>query len=721
MAKTNLFWRFTLVVAVLVAGSLALMKPAEAAFPGANGKIAFGSARDGNAEIYTMNPDGSSQARLTFNPASDSLATFSPDGKTIAFRSNRDGNNEIYIMNADGSNQRRLTFNSADDTAPAFFPDGKRIAFNSNRDGNFEIYVTDVNGTTPTRLTFDSADNFSPAVSADGKKIAFVRSPSSDTRDDDIFVMNSDGSGTPLNLTQDKDFYSSPTWAPDGRKIAFNSFRDGNHELYVMNPDGSGQIRLTFNSAGGFSRNIDLAPAFSPDGTRIAFESNRDGNFEVYTLNLGNSGATRLTSNPASDSPFDWQPTSATFTVNLTGDARDITPGDVRCDASTSSGDQCTLRAAIEEANASLVADTIRFNIPGSGVRTIKPTSELPKIIRPLAIDGYSQPGSSPNTLQRATNAKPLIELDGSNAGSAAGLRITTSNTVVKGLVINRFSDGIVVSGNDNRVEGNFIGTDPSGTIDLGNRANGVFLIFSTGQLVTSNNTIGGTSPDKRNLISGNSGFGVVMAFDGVVGNRIQGNLIGTKKDAITALGNSRSGVFAGIGAVSNNVVGGIFSNEANTIAFNGEDGVSVAGDKAIGNRILSNSIFSNGDLGIDLNLDGATANDAGDADTGPNQLQNKPAITSAATSGGTTTVQGRLNSTPGKIFTIQFFSNPSGENEGKEFIGTKNVTTDASGVASFTFKPAQAVPVGQTITATAMSVLGDTSEFSRPRTVKQG
>jgi hypothetical protein len=136
--------------------------------------------------------------------------------------------------------------------------------------------------------------------------------------------------------------------------------------------------------------------------------------------------------------------------------------------------------------------------------------------------------------------------------------------------------------------------------------------------------------------------------------------------------------------------------------------------------RILGNSIFNNTGLGIELDDDGRTPNDGpGDADTGPNNLQNFPAITSATNSGGTTTIDGQLKSTPNKTYRIEFFSNPSGTDQGKKFIGSKdNVTTNANGNVSFRFTPSQKVAVGQVVTATATDPEGNTSEFSTPLAV---
>ena len=178
-----------------------------------------------------------------------------------------------------------------------------------------------------------------------------------------------------------------------------------------------------------------------------------------------------------------------------------------------------SLRQAILDANAAAGADNIKFAIPGDGPHTISPNSELPDITDSVTIDGYTQLGSSKNTLaQGASNAVLKIELDGTNAGvQATGLSVNASNCVVKGLVINRFQFGGVssfINGVENvEIKGNFIGTDPSGTQDLGNDGNGVF-INSQG-----NSTIGGASPKARNVISGNSGAGVQL-FQGATRSR---------------------------------------------------------------------------------------------------------------------------------------------------------------------------------------------------------
>jgi hypothetical protein len=401
---------------------------------------------------------------------------------------------------------------------------------------------------------------------------------------------------------------------------------------------------------------------------------------------------------------------AAAFTVNQTADAADANFADGRCDTEpVTSGNQCTLRAAIEQANESAGTDAIRFDVPGGGgAKTIRPTSELPTIFEAVTIDGYTQPGTKKNTKTVGTDAVPLVEISGTSAGTfPVGLRIVASNVVVRGLVINGFgSGGILAEGANTRIEGNFIGTDATGTFQRGNGGAGVTV-------QGLNAILGGATPDKRNLIAGN--VQGVNVFES--GAKVRGNLIGTKKDGASPLGN-RIGLLV---PLSESTIGGTTASEANTIAFNSSEGVLVQSTGS-GNRILGNSIHSNGRLGIDLdggtqNVSGATANDPKDPDAGANALQNKPGISSATTAAGKVTIKGGLNSTPNKTFAVRFFSNPPGENEGKTLLGQRAVTTNANGNATFEAAFAKAVTAGRTVTATATGPEG-TSEFSAPRTV---
>jgi trimeric autotransporter adhesin len=398
-----------------------------------------------------------------------------------------------------------------------------------------------------------------------------------------------------------------------------------------------------------------------------------------------------------------------TFTVDITADLTDADPDDGTCDVSSTILNFCSLRAAIEQANAYPGEDAIRFDIPGGGVQTIQPNSELPEITGRVTIDGYTQPGAKKNTLAQGSNAVLRVQLDGSNAEGTYvdGFVVTADNVVLRGLVINRFGyRGLLVYGDNSRIEGNFIGTGASGTMDLGNENAGV--AFST----SSGHTVGGTTPAARNIISGNDDRGVYFSASST--NKVQGNYIGTDATGKEDVGNGDSGIL--IFLSSYNSVGGSDASSANIIAFNGSDGVSV--DSGTGNHILRNFIDSNDVIGIDLvggneTISGSTLNDPGDADTGSNALQNKPEVTSAETSGSKTTIEGKLNSRPNRTFIIRFFSNPPGPPpEGKRFIGRKSVTTNANGNVSFSFVPAAEVPNGRSITATATSANGNTSEF---------
>jgi len=214
-----------------------------------------------------------------------------------------------------------------------------------------------------------------------------------------------------------------------------------------------------------------------------------------------------------------------------------------------------------------------------------------------------------------------------------------------------------------------------------------------------------------------------------VSGTSVLGNRIGTTASGTGALGNDQYGVTfdSRSDTASNNKLGDGTAAGSNTIAFNGRDGVEIF--TGPGNEISRNSIFSNGGLGIDLIGPGETSttnvstpndpNDPLDADTGPNNLQNKPVLSSAKTSSLKTTIKGKLGSAPAKSYTVEFYANPSNTNEGKKFIGETTITTSVDGLQTFTFSPATKVPVGQTVTATATNATThDTSEFSALRTV---
>jgi hypothetical protein len=376
-----------------------------------------------------------------------------------------------------------------------------------------------------------------------------------------------------------------------------------------------------------------------------------------------------------------------------------------------------SFRQAIIDSNASVgTLDTIAFDIPGTGVQTIAPTSAL-FITDPVLIDGTSQPGFA---------GKPLIELSGANAGSGVdGLTVSTgatiNSTTIEGLDINRFSgNGIrLESEADCVIQGNFIGTNADGTAPLGNGANGILLFSDFFQnKVAQFNTIGGTTVGAANVISGNQGSGIEINGDFASQNLVEGNFIGTAADGKTAIPNAGNGVWISLEA-NNNTIGGTVAGAANTIAFNALSGVLV--DDLAGpvghfpfsshNGILSNSIFGNGALGIMIQK-------------GANDDQPFPTLISAApANGGGTAIKGSLHQFNGSdTFRIEFFANetrdPSDFGQGQTFLGFQNVTTDASGNAQFTGVVSQSVAPGQAISATATglgpSTGNNTSQFAK-------
>jgi hypothetical protein len=287
--------------------------------------------------------------------------------------------------------------------------------------------------------------------------------------------------------------------------------------------------------------------------------------------------------------------------------------------------------------------------------------------------------------------------------GDASGPQVISGNQI--GVEIH----GAASTGN--LIEGNFIGTDKTGALDRGNSVEGVLIAGG------SANTVGGSTAAAANVISANE-WGVRLDGSTATGNVVAGNAIGTDRTGTLPLGNEVNGVIISSNA-SNNMIGGTSASAGNTIAFNVAAGVAVL--SGIGDSILSNSIFSNGRLGIDLVAagdppSGVTPNAPG-VRSGPNNLQNYPIVT-AAVGGPHGSVDATLNSLPSTSFVIQFFSSPvpdpSGYGQGKTFLGSESAMTDSSGNASVQFTLVSGIPAGAWITATATNQgSGDTSEFS--------
>jgi hypothetical protein len=288
---------------------------------------------------------------------------------------------------------------------------------------------------------------------------------------------------------------------------------------------------------------------------------------------------------------------------------------------------------------------------------------------------------------------------------------------------------GILLHGPDtvlNRIEGNWIGLDPTGTTAIGNRSAFPAAFFDDGAGINvrdgaQDNVIGGRTPGTRNYVSGNEASGITLRGSGTTRNQIFGNSIGTNVSS-AALGNAFTAVTI-FDTANNNQIGGAASGTSNTLAHNKFGAISIHGADAVGNTIRGNSIYSNTGTSATIDLVGSggiTANDLDDVDSGPNGLQNFPVISTVAVGATGTTVAGSLQSTSNTNFRIEFFAGPTGTGptagirEGKYFMGSFTNSVGApNGTVSFSETLTSFVPVGWAVTATATDIIRGTSEFS--------
>ena len=297
----------------------------------------------------------------------------------------------------------------------------------------------------------------------------------------------------------------------------------------------------------------------------------------------------------------------------------------------------------------------------------------------------------------------------GLSIDSAPGTTIGGTAQGAGNVISGNMLSGLSITGvSGASVEGNLIGTDKAGTRALGNALYGIITSDPSGVV------IGGTGAGARNIISGNAVAGVGL-IAGAAGSLVQGNLVGTDITGSSALGNG-TGIVIESGS-ANNTIGGTAAGAGNTIAYSAGIGVDVDATAGIGNAVRLNSIFSNGGLGIDLGGDGVTLNDSV-PHVGPNDHQNFPVITASVHSGGATTVTGTLSGTPSTSFTLDFYTlssmNASGYGEGRYVLGSAQATTSAAGTASFSFAFNNPPQGAQFVTVSATSPGGNTSEFSQ-------
>jgi Tol biopolymer transport system component len=304
----------------------ATLSTASAAYPGADGRLAFGVRGPDGVEITSVRADGSGARTLTSGSGFNACAAYSPDGARIAYCSNAGGAFEIWTMRQNGTGQRQVTHLGGFAVFPDYSPNGRRIAFSGGEgsDPNDEIYVVDAaSGGSLQQLTSCAAYgpgcfNDYPAWSPDGRRIAFIHADDTDADgnpvNEQVWVMNADGSARHALTSGPDPKDQVPDWSPDGRHIAYESGSFGSGGIWVMDADGSHARQLTGCTSGQAApcaAGDDFAPTWSPDGRHIAFARDFQavgGDRPIMVMRSDGSDVHRIT--PAGEIAFApaWQP-----------------------------------------------------------------------------------------------------------------------------------------------------------------------------------------------------------------------------------------------------------------------------------------------------------------------------------------------------------------------------------------------------------------------------
>ncbi len=364
----------SLVAAAVVAATLlalAAADPAEAKKkkkpkpPTTSEKIVFSSDRDGDLEIFSINPDGTGLKQLTFNAALDDSPVISPDGTKIAYSSDATGNREIFTINTDGTGIPTQITNDPGkaDNTPDYSPDGLKIAFSKGVSFDAEVYVMNADGTGPQNFTSSNPaiPDFRPNYSPDGTKIAYTSIGDTGTnaqgagglvdgRDFEVYTMNAADGSTKTNLSDtDPDINEfRPDYSPDGTKIVHDSAG-----AFALNPEGDFEVFVIDSSNGLILKNLtnnntdDLRPNYSPDGTKIVYDRlptasgtpsqspTVDG--DLFTINADGSTPLTLTNtgNASINTLADWDtvvlPPACSDGLDNDGDTKIDFPADKGC------------------------------------------------------------------------------------------------------------------------------------------------------------------------------------------------------------------------------------------------------------------------------------------------------------------------------------------------------------------------------------------------------
>lgn len=277
-------------------------------------KIAFMSKRDGNPEIYTMNPDGSDQVNLTQHPAADYNPAWSPNGKQILFSSDRDGIFDLYLMDADGTNVRKVFKSSKYRMDGAWGPDGKRIVYARGEPGkailqfgmrfvpyaDLTLYTATVNGDSVEKLT----DGFEPSWSSDGREIAFVVGG---RKNMPLGIFDLQRRSRKILLLKEMPWISGPSWSSQGDRIAFAKLDGAAFDAHGFLGFKKGTIYTIDSTGGGLHQITDessWAPTWSPDGNELIYNA-RVGLSQLFRTDRNDGDPTQLTHDGSNSSP-DW-------------------------------------------------------------------------------------------------------------------------------------------------------------------------------------------------------------------------------------------------------------------------------------------------------------------------------------------------------------------------------------------------------------------------------